>query len=102
MGEELKDQIKEVKGDIKLYADLEAVKNSNGGKRILKGLGSDIVSAIDKLCQSYKTASHIEIIALIAGLDERLGIFRTLNRSSKNKEMAKNELEELLEKDAEE
>jgi hypothetical protein len=102
MSEELKEQIKEVREDVKMYADLESVKSSNGGKRILKGLGGDIVLAIDKLCQSYQKASHIELIALIAGLDERLGIFRTLNRSSKNKAMAKEELEELLKKDTEE
>lgn len=102
MSEELKEQIKDVREDVKMYAELEAVKNSDGGKRVLKGLGSDIVTAIDKLCQSYKTASHIELIALIASMDERLGIFRTLNRSTKNKELALAELEELLKKDTEE
>ncbi len=99
MSKEIKEQIKEVRDDVKMYADLEAVKNSNGGKRILKGLGADIVLAIDKLCQSYQTASHIELLAIIAGLNNRLDLFRTLNRSPKNKRLAKAELEKLLEED---
>jgi len=102
MSEESKEQIKETREDVKMYAELEAVKNSDGGKRILKGLGSDIIMAIDKLCGSYQTASHIELIALIAGLNDRLDIFRMLNRSSKNKAMASAELEELIKKDTEE
>lgn len=101
MSKETKEQIKEVREDVKMYADLEAVKNSNGGKRILKGLGADIVVAIDKLCQSYQTASHVEILSIIAGLNNRLELFRTINRSSKNKRLAKEELERLIEEDDE-
>jgi hypothetical protein len=96
MSVEKDEKIKDVKEDVKKYGALEAIAKMEGGKELIKNLGSDIVSAVENLCAKYKDLSHIELIALIAKLSERLNLLRTLTRSTKNKRLAREELNNIL------
>ena len=91
-----KEQSKEVKKDIGKYAALESVKNSEGGQILITSLLSDMASSVDFLSSKYTSATHIELIASCAKLSERLALYRTLIRATKNKKLASLALEELL------
>lgn len=95
-------QKKEVEKDIGTYQALEALKNSEGGRILIASLQKDILSCIDILSSKYKELTHTEMIALSARLGERLTLFRTISRSSKNKKLAKETLDELLKETEEE
>lgn len=85
-----------IEEDIKTYSSLEAVKNSEGGKLILESLKKDIITGIDILSSKYKTATHIELLGTIASITEKLSLYRSISRSTKNKNLA---LEALLEEE---
>lgn len=88
--------IDDVKKDIRKYSSIDAVSNSEGGKIVVSSLQKDIVSVIDDLASKYKTASHVELIALCATLQARLALLRVLVRSRKLKKIALEELDFLL------
>jgi hypothetical protein len=92
-----KAQKKSVQKDVKTFSALEAVRNSEGGQIILTGLRKDILATIDAIVVKYKEVSHPSLIALSAKLAEKLALYRTLSRSSKNKSDALAELKILLE-----
>jgi hypothetical protein len=85
-----------VKKDIGDYSALEAVQKTEGGKLIIASLKKDIMSALDSLSRGYKEISHAELIVLCAKFSERLTLYRMIARSSKNKKLAMEELENLL------
>ena len=89
-------QENEIKEDIKKYSAIEATALSAGGKILIDSLKKDIVSSVDKLCSSYKDISHTELIATIAQMSSKIALLRTFNRASKNKKIAKEELDLLL------
>lgn len=86
----------ELTEEIKKQGEFESLANSLGGKRLLKSLQSEILGVLDGLCMKYKELPHIELIALLARLSERLEIYRTLNGASKKKRKARELLEEIL------
>lgn len=90
------EKIEEIKKDIQKFSALEAVSSTTGGKILLKGLQKDIVSTIDEICGKYKTASHVEMIALSARLGEKLILLRVLNKAKKLKKLAQEELDFIL------
>ena len=91
------EQLDDIEKDIKKYAKLDIVANSEGGKELVKNLGSYIVSTINQLCHKYKSASHIELISLIAQLDSKINLYQTLMRAKGQKMGAKKEYEKRLE-----
>src|SRR5665213_1588526 len=93
---ENKDQADAIADDLKTYASLEALTASDGGKLIIKGLRKDILSAIDKLIASYRTAPEIELRTTCAVLGERFTLLRAFVRAPKQKQGAQKELDELL------
>ena len=93
------DETKLIKKDIGVFASLEAVKNSEGGQLITKSLKKDILSTIDQISTTYKTANHAELIALSARLSEKIALLRTIFRSSAKKKMAMDELSDVLDED---
>lgn len=98
MKEENKEQLKEIESDIKKYAKIAEMANTEGGQELIARLGSDIVSSIEILKQKYKTASHIELIFVIAKLDVFTDMYRDLIRAEGNKTEEKKRYKETLEK----
>lgn len=83
----------EVQNDVKKFTAIEAVGNTVGGKLLVKSLEKDVVSCVDELSAKFKTAEHIELIAIIAKLTEKLTLLRVLNRAKKLKNLALDELD---------
>ncbi|MCG3219606.1 MAG: hypothetical protein KAR35_11380 [Candidatus Heimdallarchaeota archaeon] len=83
-----KEEKKEIQDDISRFRSIETMANSNGGKIILKEIKSDVVSTIDQLSTRYGELTHIELIALCAGLKEKLTMMRVMKNAKENKAMA--------------
>lgn len=90
------ERTKLVNKDIGKYMALEVLKESEGGKLITFYLKRDILTCLDKISAKYKNANHGELIALCAEMSEKLSVFRTIFRSSKNMKLAKDELQSIL------
>jgi hypothetical protein len=95
------DKKNEIKEDIIKFSSLDAINNTSGGKILILSLKKDIISSIDELSSKYKTSTHIELIALLARLSERLTMLRVLNRAKDLKKMAQEELDFLLKEESE-
>lgn len=91
-----KQEIKQAEGEVKRYALLEAVQNSEGGQMLIDALQKDVVSAIDKLKSSYKTATDIELRTLCAVLDSRISLLWAFKRAPVNLKFSKQELADLM------
>lgn len=92
---------KDIEDTIRECAEIEAVANTKGGKKLIKNLETDIANAINSIAGGYKTLSHIELIAICATLSERLEILQTFFRASKNKKIASKDLEQFYPKEEE-
>ena len=92
-------EIESAQNDVKRYAMLEAVERSEGGKVIIRGIEKEVVSAIDKIMSSYKTAQEIELRTWCAILDTRMTMLYLFMRAPKNKMGATEALKNLM-KDA--
>lgn len=91
-----KDKAESVLQDLESFAALEALANSEGGKLLVGTLTEDALNDIDALTAGYKKLSHIEIMGLCASLEKSLDTIRAIKRSTKNKNMAKEALEEII------
>jgi hypothetical protein len=87
--------VQAVAEDIDKYASLKAVADSEGGKVLLQALNRDITGAVEALVAAYKTAPEHELRALVACLEARIQLARTLNRAGTNLELAEDVLKEL-------
>jgi len=74
------------------YHDLKVLGQTPGGKILVEGYTKDIISSLNQLAYQYKTLTHIEMIAVCAGLQERMNVVRTITRA----EQAERELTEQL------
>lgn len=95
----MSEKIETIKDEVKGYAIIESVANSEGGRKIIESLKKDALSAINELCFKYKEANHIDLIASCAKLSERMTLLRVFGRASKNKKITLDELEEVLKED---
>lgn len=86
----------EVKQEIKKYADLAFLANSDGGKILIEALKKDIVSAIEDLRYKHNDLSHTQLLALCIKLNERLNILQVLKNAEENREVAVKELNDIL------
>lgn len=82
--------------DLSNYAALSAVASQEGGKLIISGLVTDIMTGLDKVATTYKTATHAELMGTCAGIKANLDLVRVLTRAHTNKELAKEALEEAI------
>lgn len=90
---------KEIKNDLSNAMALEAIKNSEGGKLLIKSCLTDIISSVDTLRAGYVNLSHIELISHCARLKERLDLYRVLKNAKKNKDIIQGALTEALEEE---
>jgi hypothetical protein len=86
----LQDQIDEIK-------DLECLYEAPGGKTLVKILLKDVALRVNSLQSVYKTATHIELVALIAEMDAHLSTAKSLLNAKAGREVLEAEFDELLE-----
>ena len=93
------EQQNEIKEAIAKHASIEAVANTKGGKIIIASLQKDITTCISELSRGYRTMPHMELVAICARLSEQLSMLRVLNKAKKLKNIAKEELEFILQEE---
>lgn len=86
----------EIKEDIGKYANLEILKNTEGGKELISYLEENFVSMIDKICSRPKID---EVYVIIAEIDMTLKLLRMFYRAEKNKDLALQALKDEEEKE---
>lgn len=91
-----KEKVADLENDIKKVTPLDVLARSTGGKILVDGLLSDIVSNIDSFCSGYRTLTLPEFIALAASTKEKLDLARAIRRSKDTKEFLEKELKETL------
>lgn len=89
-------QLDLIRKDLERYGDIDAIAHSKGGGVLIDALSKDVMATLYRLTTGYKTLSHTEMIALCAGAGANLDLLHTLTRSEKNKEMAKERLQEAV------
>ena len=94
------EQLKNIAEDLKLYGDAEVFSRSAGGQKIIKSLEMDVLDATLLLTVKYKTAGHIELIALCAALETKIELLRRMTQAGKKKDEAlsdfNNRMKEIL------
>ena len=87
---ELQAQIGELK-------DLDCLFTSPGGRTLVRVLLKDVALRVNSLQSVYRTASHIELVALIAEMDAHLSTAKSLLNAREGKEVLEAEFDEMLE-----
>lgn len=77
--------------------DLECLYQTEGGKTLVKILLKDVAMRVNSLQSVYRTASHIELVSLIAELDAHLSMAKSLINAKAGKELLEAEFDEMLE-----
>lgn len=89
-----KEDIQDIKGEVKKFKAIEAVGNSEGGKLIIASVLRDIDSSIATLIGKYKSASDSELRAACASLEANYNLYNLLSGASENKKIAMQDLKE--------
>lgn len=101
----LKEQRPEVLSNPEIYQlaeqadiihELKALYDSKSGKQLVKLLIGDAINVVHNLRSSYKTATHTELIALIALMDASISTAKLLMEAKEVNDVINSELEEAL------
>lgn len=106
MGKKLsKEEIERVKANPDLMAltdDLDkitaigVVSKTEGGKILVEGLLTDIVSSVDTIANKHSTLTANEFITIGASIKTKLDLVRVMTKADKNKEELTEMLKEAL------
>jgi hypothetical protein len=76
--------------------DIKGLADTDGGKRLVEILMTDAVSSFYRACSSYRTATHLELIALLADVSSKLDTAKLLINSKEGMEYLDAELNRAL------
>lgn len=91
-----KEDTKIIEDELDKFSKLEAFTLSEGGRLLFDSLMKDVVSNVETLAYKYSKLSQLEFIAICSDLNSKLELARIMNKSSKNKDQAKKDLENAL------
>lgn len=94
--DEEKVEHKEILDDIDQYAGLVSLKDTDGGKTLIKGLQDDVVSHLYMATADCTTLSHTELIGLCLEIKTKLGLLMVITRSTQNKKDAESVLNDVI------
>lgn len=77
--------------------DLQALRNSNGGKALVKGLVNDIIGALTIIATDAAKLTHSEFIVLACRIKERIDIATALSNAKTNAKFLQEEVRAALE-----
>lgn len=76
--------------------EIKALADTDGGKRLIELLARDAVAGIYRACNVYRTASHTELIALLADTATKIDTAKLLLGSKENLAYLDAEIERAL------
>lgn len=89
-------EIVQVEKDLEQFVSLDSIAQSEGGKLLVDRFSRDILGAMERLSMGYGKFTLQEFMAIGAEVREKLTMVRILTRAHKNREAAKERLEELI------
>lgn len=90
------EKVIEIEKDLKKITPLDVLARSAGGKVLVDGLLTDIVSNIDTLCSNYKTMTMQEFVANACDIKNKLDLARAIKNAKESKEFLDQELKNTL------
>lgn len=85
-------ELQEAKEDLKKYKSLELLGTTDGGKILVDGLKSDIISGIESVTRQCKEMPETELRVELAKIGINLNILQALSKAKSNVET----LEEII------
>ena len=98
---DLQTDIKTTKKELGDASALDAMADSEGGKKLFDGFLTDIVANVETLCAKAQTMTHIEFITLAIDTKNKFDVVKAMRNAKGNRIFLANELKKLL-KQAEE
>lgn len=95
----IKTPVDELKDELGTSIAIKTLHDSEGGQILINGLVSDVIGAMDSLMNNVSTYSHIEIVAMVCKMKERVDIIRVLTGAKARQEVYQDLLEEELKKE---
>lgn len=96
LSKEEKEKVDDLNEDIKKVAPLDTLARSAGGKILVEGLVSDIISKIDSLAANYDTWTMQQFVANAASIKEKLDLARAIKRAKDTRTFLEEELQNTL------
>lgn len=90
------EKVQEILTDLEKAKEILSVAQSDGGKRIVKSLASDAISALDYFSRGAGTLTHQEFIARSAELRTTMALLRLLMNAKENTDSINSILESEL------
>lgn len=90
------DKVEEIKKDLQSVVDLSVIAELEGGKQLIKGLTTDILSSIEGIVAGRDTYTLQQFIASACDIKTRLDMVRSITRAKDNKIFLEKELKEAL------
>lgn len=90
--------LKELYEKSELYADLSALEDTAGGKKLVGALMKDVVNTVDRIAFNYRSMTLTEFIECGASLGAKINIVRAITHSKDDKQRVLNDIEEALKK----
>lgn len=90
------DEIEDVKEDLKKALAVKSIKDTDGGKMLLKSLMQDISTSITMITLGYESMPHTRFIGEAALLKANIDLYRAISNSDDNIQFLENLLAEAL------
>lgn len=90
------DKKEEIKKDLQAVTDLSVIAELDGGKQLIKGLTTDIISSIEGIVAGRDSYTLQQFIASACDIKTRLDMVRSLTRAKDNKAFLEKELKDAL------
>lgn len=94
--QKLNPHAKLVKEKVEQLHDISSLASTAGGQTLVTLLIKDTVNAMQRLRASYKTASHTELVTIIADMSARFETAKLLLNAKESEDVANERLEEAL------
>lgn len=91
-----KDEIEDLKEDLKKALAVKSIKDTEGGKILLKSLMQDITTSITMITLGYESMPHTRFIGEAALLKSNIDLYRAISNADDNIEFMQNLLAEAL------
>jgi len=96
MAEKKNKHVEAVMEQVEKLHDISSLASTAGGKTLINLLIKDTVNAMQRLRASYRTASHTELLAIIADMSAKFETAKLLLNAKEGEEVANERLEEAL------
>lgn len=87
----------EVIEDLNKIKDIVILSETEGGKRLIETLTTDIIQDIERLIEGRMTFTHLDqFVSITCDIKAKLDVIRVLKRAKKNETFLKELLEDTL------